>query len=195
MRPSGKFPPENDARRLRERLRSLNPYLTLLSPTLFDLFNPDIQEDPNDPRFNANIVLQDLEWRLRLAQAEVAQMLKVKGGHGSLRSRILHPPKTNFASGCAIAWLLAGNSLEDGKSGEFVRFTHLVYEAATGDEDGRGLRDKIAESRKNMRDHFASGELLKFLAGLGRRSKRLMRDPYWAASNIMAQWCLTRSRP
>ena len=55
-----------------------------------------------------------------------------------------------------VVWLLTGNSLDDGKSGELVHFTHLVYEAATGDENGKGLRDKIAIARKKVREWFVA---------------------------------------
>ena len=198
---------EDDVQRLRQRLRGLNPHLTLISPTLSDLFPLppgwkwylDSPENPKEPRFKVDIVLQVLEERLRAAQEEVAIRLNVKGGHGRLQSRIYGPPKSGFVDECSLVWLLAGNSLDDGKSGELVRFTHLVYEAATGDENSKGLRDKIAIARKKVREWFAAQaaqeDMMEYEQSTERIVRRKAANPYSVAILTLLQGYRTRSRP
>jgi hypothetical protein len=176
---------EDDLTRLRQALHSLNPELCLVSPTMFDLI---------DSRH-----LRALEEQVQTAQKEVAKVLSVRGGQGDLRSRIDGPPKTRFARQCSMVWLLTGNSLDEGKSGELVRFTHLVYEAATGDENGQGLRDRLMSARKDTRNMFACEELNnERLAALNHwlaLHERLEDRAPWAAELTLFRAYLSRNRP
>src|SRR5262245_23980522 len=100
---------EEDVRRLRRRLRTLNPYISrrfLPTYAFFYPFSPPgwfygSKESSNFPPFNGDRILRVLEESLHGLQGEVATW-KVTGGHGSLRSRIVGPPKMGFATGCSI---------------------------------------------------------------------------------------------
>src|SRR5262245_8410855 len=90
--------------------------------------------------------------RLIISLAQEAEtdlkQYKPRGGSHAFRAKFHKSKKQIFAERCSHVWFLSGKSFGRGARADLLRFTHLAYEAVTGEEEGKGLRDLVVKAQQ-----------------------------------------------
>jgi hypothetical protein len=161
---------EDAARRLEERLRKVDQRLELTLPVARKLMSSlsglehhaveDKLTGEWDEEATRAIQLKTIDAvRLIISRAKDAtttlNTYQVRGGAHTFRAKFQKSNKESHVQRCVEVWFLSGRSLDRGARKKLLEFVYLVYEALTGEHEGKGLRDLVAKGQQAILRNYA----------------------------------------